>query len=105
MKIAKPNIDVKKEQHIPKEYMDVAKGFERQFAKQLIEEMKKTVERTEEQSTGEKIFESLLDDEYAQTLADSERGLGIKDMVLEQIYPQRMRNKDYTELFSKHNKL
>jgi len=75
-------------QNAPREYHQVAEGMEQQFAKQLFEHMKQTIDHAEEKSQSEKIYDSLLDDERTKLLAQNGQGLGIKEVILNQIAPQ-----------------
>ena len=73
--------------NVPKPYLDVAEGMERQFTNHLLGEMRKTIEHTEPQSNAERIYQSMLDDERAKLMANSDTGLGVKETVLKRIYP------------------
>lgn len=94
-KIAQPQISqfqqVNKRPHVPKPYQDVAEGFETQFANHLITEMRKTINKSKPSSSAEKIYESMQDYERAKIIAQSEPGLGVKEVILDQIYPAHRR--------------
>lgn len=77
--------------NIPKEYMEVAEGMETQFANQLLAEMRKTIPQNSPKSSSQKIYENFQDYERAKIIAKSQNGLGIKDVVLDQIYPTHLR--------------
>ncbi len=78
---------------IPDEYKSVADGMEQQFAQIVFGEMNKTVEKTAEESTAEQYYNSLLLEQQSKATAqDPSGGLGIKRAILDQIYPERMRN-------------
>ena len=83
-----PKTQQDKFKNVPKPYMQVAEGMERQFTNHLLGEMRKTIDKTEARSNAERIYESMLDDERAKLMANSENGLGVKEVVLNQIYPQ-----------------
>lgn len=85
--LPKSNPKPDKYRHVPKPYLDVAEGMERQFTNHLLGEMRKTIEHTEPQSNAERIYQSMLDDERSKLMANSDTGLGVKDTVLKQIYP------------------
>ncbi len=85
------NVQQDKYKNVPKPYMQVAEGMERQFTNHLLTQMRKTVDSSEPESNAEKIYKSMLDDERANLMAKSNSGLGVKDMVLDQIYPQYKR--------------
>jgi Rod binding domain-containing protein len=70
-----------------KQLKDVANGMEEQFASLLIQEMKKSIDKTEDGSTAMKIYESMLDQEYARILADQGQ-LGLSDVIVKQLAPK-----------------
>lgn len=72
---------------VPKEYMRIAEGMESQFNQMLLAQMKKTVDRANPNSAATRLYESMLDEHYADIMASSQ-GTGIKDLVLNQIYPE-----------------
>ncbi len=76
---------------IPEPYRDVAKGMEKQFAEFMLQEMHKTVSDTDT-STGMDYYKSLMTSEQAEQLINKESGLGIQQVILDQIYPQNMRS-------------
>lgn len=78
-------------QAVPKPYLDFAKGQERIFTNHLLKEMRKTIHKTQEDSSAQKYYQSIMDDEISRIMSDSDSGIGIKDTVLEQIYPQYKR--------------
>ncbi len=78
---------ISRRQHVPKEYLEVAEGMETQFAQHLLTEMRKTVDKNSPSSSAQKIYESMQDLERAKIIAKSDHGLGVKDLVLDQIYP------------------
>jgi Rod binding domain-containing protein len=65
-----------------KEIEDVAKGFDAIFIRCLIQEMRKSVEKTDlmgEDSSAMRMYEDMFDENLAEAMA--EQGLGIGDMV------------------------
>lgn len=80
-----------KYKYIPKGYMDIAQGMEKQFTNHLLAQMRKTVDSVEPDSQAKKIYKSMLDDERAQLMAESSTGLGVKDLILDQLYPKYRR--------------
>ena len=90
--------------HIPKEYMKVAEGMETQFTNHLLNEMRKSAAPTNPESNGQRIYKSLLDAERAKMMAESATGLGIKDLVLDQIYPKhrRVQYNDSVKMYQKN---
>ncbi len=82
------NVVGDKYKNVPKPYLKVAEAMEAQFTNHLLGEMRKTVHSANPETQAEKIYKSMLDDERAQMMANSHSGLGVKDLVLDQIYPQ-----------------
>ena len=75
-----------KYKNVPKEYLKVAEGMEAQFTNHLLNEMRKTVKHSTN-SPAERIYRSMLDQERAKMMAETNTGIGIKDTVLREIYP------------------
>lgn len=76
---------------IPKAYKDVASGMEKQFAEFMITQMNNSI-GSEETNSGAKYYKSLLNSERADVMATKDQGLGLQKVILDQIYPQRMRS-------------
>ncbi len=70
-----------------KQLKEVASGMEEQFANLLIQEMKKSIDKNEESSSAMKIYESMLDQEYARILAQQGQ-LGLSDVIVKQLAPK-----------------
>lgn len=79
---------------IPDDFKDIAESQEAAFAKLMINEMEKSIDRAEDKSTAEEVYEDFLVDERVKIMSKSEKGLGIKNLILDQIYPQRYRNQE-----------
>jgi Rod binding domain-containing protein len=78
-------------QYIPKQFKDVAQGMEQQFAQYMLEQMNKSVDTNEaEDSTGMDYYKGLQTTEQAKIMANKDN-LGLQDMILNQIYPKRLR--------------
>ncbi|OFZ14140.1 MAG: hypothetical protein A2X86_04625 [Bdellovibrionales bacterium GWA2_49_15] len=86
-------------QYVPKDYVEVAEAQEASFLKLMFDEMKNSIEHAEEPSSAEGIYQSLLTDEQAQSLASHPDGVGIKNLILDQIYPQKFRSKEGYEAY------
>lgn len=80
-------------QYIPKQYKEVAASMEQQFAEMMMEQMARTVGESEESSggLGMDYYKSLEKAERAKTMTE-QNNLGLQNMILDQIYPKRMRN-------------
>ncbi len=86
-----PSKNLSDKKFIPKEYKDVAKGMEAQFAQYLISQMRKSIGKEGPTSQSEQFYNSMLDTERAKAMANKNQ-LGIQDTILNQIYPKRLRN-------------
>lgn len=71
---------------IPAPYVDVAKKMESEFAKMMIEKMKSSMGKSEDSDSAQDFYDSLMTQEQAESLTKRE-GLGVAQMILEQIYP------------------
>jgi len=65
---------------------EACKDFESLLIKQMLDAMKKTVPESNliDKNQGEKYFEDMLSQEYADSMADTE-SLGISDMMYRQL--------------------
>ena len=80
--------------HFPKNQQDdpyrkVAKKMEENFLNFLIEKMRQAAPLTEDKSTSMSYYKGLLDQQRAKIMADSNGGVGIQDVILRQIAPER----------------
>ncbi len=79
-------------QYVPKQYQEVAEGMEQQFAEYMLQQMNKTVnEEDAENAAGMDFYKSMQTSERAKAMAQ-QNNLGLQEMILDQIYPKRMRN-------------
>jgi len=69
-----------------KKLREACKDFESLLIKQMLDAMKKTVPESNliDKNQGEKYFEDMLYQEYADSMADTE-SLGISDMMYRQL--------------------
>lgn len=77
---------------VPKKYKEVAANMEQQFAEMMIDQMNRTIDvnESESNSAGMDYYKSLEKSERAKSLAQ-QNNLGLQDMILNQIYPKRLR--------------
>jgi Rod binding domain-containing protein len=77
---------IKKETRDPR-MLEAAKGFENQFIRQMITEMRKTVPKDGlvDESMADDIFKDQLDDQYAEQWV-GQGGIGLADMIYDQLY-------------------
>ncbi|MBC7712486.1 MAG: rod-binding protein, partial [Rhizobacter sp.] len=78
--------------YIPAKYKEVAANMEQQFAEMMIDQMNKTVEENSdgENDAGMDYYKSMQKSDRAKSLTQ-QNNLGLQDMILNQIYPKRMR--------------
>ena len=86
-----PKVDDR--QYIPKQYKDVAAGMEQQFAEMMLDQMSRTVDEAESENGGMGMdyYKSLQKSERAKSMT-AQNNLGLQNVILDQIYPKRMRN-------------
>ena len=72
-----------------KKLKEACNDFESIFIKQMLDSMKKTINRSElsKRNMGEEIFDDMLYDEYAKKMSGT-AGLGIGDMMFRQLSRQ-----------------
>lgn len=75
-----------------KPYEEIAEGMEANFSAHMLAEMRKTIPKESPDSSAMEYYNSLLDYERAQLMAQSDSGLGIKKVILDQIVPQNMKH-------------
>lgn len=63
---------------------EAAKGFEGYFIQLMLQEMRKTVPKTEKSGFGDDIFESLFDQALAQKMAENP-GIGLAKQIRESL--------------------
>lgn len=78
---------------IPKAYMKVAKGMETQFVNHMYNELRKSVNKETPESQSEQYYKSMQNYERAKMLSNTDNGIGLKDMILDEIYPKHLREK------------
>lgn len=79
--------------YIPERFKEVAASMEQQFAEMMIDQMAKTVDenQVDGDSAGMDYYKSLQKGERAKALTE-QNNLGLQNMILDQIYPKRLRN-------------
>jgi Rod binding domain-containing protein len=77
--------------YIPKQYQEVAESMETQFAETMVKQMNQTVDETPGEDSGMDYYKSLQTAERAKMMA-KQNNLGLQSVILDQIYPKRLRN-------------
>lgn len=93
-----PNLNLRQEtgntgkyKNVPKPYLEVARGMEEQFASHMISQMRNTVHSENPDSSAEQYYKGLMDHERAKIMAEDQNGLGLKDIILDQILPAHLK--------------
>ena len=88
---------------IPEKYRDFARNYEKQFAEYMVDQMDKTVTHSDTSTAGN-YYRSLINKEMAGQMAKHNNGLGLQNMILDQVYPRRFRNEiTYNAMLNKSN--
>jgi Rod binding domain-containing protein len=96
---AKP---VPSDRYVPESYKEVARNVESQFAELMLQEMEKSVGREGGDSASE-FYQSVMNGERSKTMSTHDQGLGVSKIILDQIYPERLRNQQTYEYFQRMN--
>lgn len=88
MKIDRPALPSAREYPIDREspLWQAAEGMEAQFLKEMMRNMRKTVQESPEMenSQGYKVFRGMLDDHYAEQAARTQ-GIGLAEVIVRQV--------------------
>lgn len=76
---------------IPKQFKEVAESMESQFAETMVKQMNQTIDENPGEDSGMEYYKSLQTSERAKMMA-KQNNLGLQNVILDQIYPKRMRN-------------
>lgn len=76
---------------IPKQYQEIAESMETQFAEAMVKQMNQTIDEAPGEDSGMDYYKSLQTSERAKMMA-KQNNLGLQNVILDQIYPKRMRN-------------
>lgn len=77
--------------YIPKQFQEVAEGMESQFAEAMLKQMNQTIDEAPSEDTGMDYYKSIQTTERAKMMS-KQNNLGLQNMILDQIYPKRLRN-------------
>ena len=89
---------------VPKPYQDVAKGMEKQFVQFMIDQMNKSVGESKKGDTANNYYKGLMNNEQAKIMTETGLGAGVQDLILDQIYPQHLRNEANHKAFLESQK-
>ena len=106
---AKSHKSLYENKNVPKAYKEIAVGMEKQFIRHMIDEMQKTVQSQEPEGPGSKYYKSLLADKRSDIMAQVENGIGLKEIILDQIVPAHLKNQpsrfDAVKMYNKGSKV
>jgi restriction endonuclease len=88
--------------YIPKKYTEFAQGMEQQFAKYMVEQMNKSSGQSQKMDTASSYYKDLLTNEHTKALTETNNGLGIQDLILDDVYPKKFRNEAAFNAYNQH---
>jgi Rod binding domain-containing protein len=86
--------------YIPKEFKEVASSMEKQFIEHMLEQMEKTTGQKEE-STANNYYKGLQRTERSEIISNLSAEGSLKELILDQIYPQKFRNETSYNAYQK----
>ena len=104
IKVDQPKPAKDNKEFIPDPYKKVANGMERQFVEFMVNQMNKTVGKEDEQDSGMNYYKSLLNSERSKSITENRGGVGVQELILNQIYPERLRTPQNHQAFLNRNK-
>ena len=66
----------------------ISQGMEKQFAYQMLQEMRKTIQKEKPEGSELDYYNSLLDQERAQIMVEHQGGLGLQKLIKDQLMPK-----------------
>jgi Rod binding domain-containing protein len=88
-------------QYVPKDFKKVAGGLEQQFVQYMLQQMNKSIGKGSSEGSAMDYYKDLQNTEQAKTLTNHNNGLGIQELILNQIYPKKFRNPQAMAAFTK----
>lgn len=67
---------------VDKKIEEASKGFEAYFIQQMLQEMRKTIPKTEKPGFGSAVYESMMDQALAQNMSEHS-GMGLAKQIRE----------------------
>ena len=74
---------------VPKVVTEIAQGMEVQFIAHLLKKMRDTIPQEEADSSANDYYKSLMDSERAKMIAQKDGGLGLQELIVNQLSPDR----------------
>ena len=89
-----------KYEYVPKEFKQIAKSMEQQFIEHMLQQMEKTTGENSE-SSADSYYKGLQRTERAEIFSELSGEGSLKDLILDQIYPEKYRNQISYNAFMK----
>ncbi len=87
--------------YVPNDFKKVAGGLEQQFVEYMLKQMNKSIGKTSSEGSAMDYYKDLQNTEQAKTLTQVNNGVGIQELILNQIYPKKFRNAQAMAAFTK----
>lgn len=78
--------------YVPEDFKKVAGGLEQQFVQYMLKQMNKSIGKGESEGSAMDYYKDLQNTEQAKTLTNTNNGVGVQELILNQIYPKKFRN-------------
>ena len=85
------NIQAKSYKYVPSKFIEVAESLETQFVNHMLKQMQATTGE-KPGSTAENYYKDLQTTERSKLMSKVSESGSLKDMILNQIYPEQYRN-------------
>lgn len=90
-------------ENVPQDFKKMASGLEQQFAEYMVKQMHTSIGRGPEDSAMD-YYQDLTQKEQARMMAEVNNGLGLQKLILDEIYPEKFRNKEAFQAYNDHKK-
>ena len=87
--------------YVPEDFKKVAGGLEQQFVEYMLKQMNKSIGKGSTEGSAMDYYKDLQNTEQAKTLTNTNNGVGVQELILNQIYPKKFRNAQAMAAFSK----
>lgn len=99
--INSPRVERDPFENVPKDFKKMAQGLEQQFTEYMLKQMHNSIGSGQEDSAMD-YYKDLNQKEQAKMMAEVNNGLGLQKLILDEIYPEKFRNKEALEAYNKH---
>lgn len=88
-------------ENVPEDFKKMASGLEQQFAEYMLKQMHNSIGRGQEDSAMD-YYQDLNQKEQARMMSAVNNGLGLQKLILDEIYPEKFRNKEALQAYNSH---